>query len=254
MEISISGQAASFGGAVLLGMAAGLLYDMFRIMRFRAARRVFSAGLDLLFWVVVTVALFSYALVAGDGQLRIFMLLGLCIGAFLYFILLSSFMLRLGYKVADFLVFLFHFLSVPILIFWNFFKKTMEKFKNVFHYFTKWYRIKHTLCSVIKNRRRLDKDRGSEGAAEAGRFYYKDCRSGHMIYAAISLLNLRSQITAAESERDQLQQLVAEQKQVNTDLADDINNSDDPARMEEVARNKLGLVLPDEKVFYNISN
>jgi cell division protein DivIC len=74
-----------------------------------------------------------------------------------------------------------------------------------------------------------------------------------LIYAAISLLNLRSQIAAAESARDQLQQQIAEQKQTNTNLAEDIENSDDPARMEEVARNKLGLVLPDEKVFYNIN-
>ncbi len=159
MEISISGQAAAFGGAVVLGMAAGLLYDLFRILRVRAARRFFSDGLDLLFWVAVTVALFSYALLAGNGQLRIFMILGLSIGAFLYFILFSSFMLRLGYKVADFLVVLLHFLSIPIVTAWNFSKKTLEKFKNVFHYFTKWYRIKHTLCSVMKNRRRLDKDR-----------------------------------------------------------------------------------------------
>lgn len=75
-----------------------------------------------------------------------------------------------------------------------------------------------------------------------------------LIYAAISLLNLRSQITAAESERSLLQQQVAEQQQKNTDLTDDIQNSDDPDRMEEVARDKLGLVLPDEKVFYNISD
>jgi cell division protein FtsL len=75
-----------------------------------------------------------------------------------------------------------------------------------------------------------------------------------LIYAAISLLNLRSQITSAEAERNSLQQQVAEQKQKNTDLSDDIENSDDPARMDEVARDKLGLVLPDEKVFYNIGS
>lgn len=75
-----------------------------------------------------------------------------------------------------------------------------------------------------------------------------------LIYAAISLLNLRSQITTAESERTLLLQQVAEQKQMNTNLSDDIENSSSPERMEAVARDKLGLVLPDEKIFYNISN
>lgn len=138
-----------------MGMAAGLLYDLFRILRFRAARRVLSAGLDLLFWVALTAALFSYALVAGNGQLRIFMILGMGIGAFLYFLLLSRFMLRLGYKVADGIALLFRLIRLPMLVILNFLKKTKEKFKNIFLYFAKWYRIKHTLCAVIKNRRRL---------------------------------------------------------------------------------------------------
>lgn len=157
MEISISGQAAAFGGAMALGMAAGLLYDLFRILRFRAARRVLSAGLDLLFWVAVTAALFSYALTAGNGQLRIFMILGLFLGAFLYFLLFSGLMLRLGYKTADLIALLFHFLMLPLLKSLKFLKKTKEKFKNVFHYFARWYRIKNTLRAVIKNRRRLYK-------------------------------------------------------------------------------------------------
>jgi hypothetical protein len=59
MEISISGQAAAFGGAVVLGMAAGLLYALFRILRVRAARRFFSAAGSSVLGFGPTESLFS---------------------------------------------------------------------------------------------------------------------------------------------------------------------------------------------------
>ena len=60
-------QAADFGGAVVLGAAAGLLYDGMRVIRHRLGLRWLGHVLDALFWLVVTVGLFAYAL-AGCGS------------------------------------------------------------------------------------------------------------------------------------------------------------------------------------------
>ena len=38
--------------------------------------------------------------------------------------------------------------------------------------------------------------------------------------------------------------------QVNADLADAVENSGDPERQADIARNKLGLVEPGEQVIY----
>ncbi len=70
-----------------------------------------------------------------------------------------------------------------------------------------------------------------------------------LIYLATTLLNLHGQITEARAQRDALTQQVATQSQRNSELADAVENSDDPDRIADVARNKLGLVEPGEKVF-----
>ena len=69
-----------------------------------------------------------------------------------------------------------------------------------------------------------------------------------LIYLATSLLNLQSRIRQTQAERDALSRQVAEQTQVNADLAEDVANPDDPDRIADIARDKLGLVVPGEKV------
>ena len=71
-----------------------------------------------------------------------------------------------------------------------------------------------------------------------------------LIATATTLLSMRKQIQTAQSDRDQLVAQVAEQTQVNADLADAVENSDDPERQADIAREKLGLVQPREQVIY----
>ncbi|WP_186565737.1 septum formation initiator family protein [Lawsonibacter celer] len=71
-----------------------------------------------------------------------------------------------------------------------------------------------------------------------------------LIAAATALLNLRSQILTAQKDLAEAQAQVAAQTQVNADLADAVENSDDPERQADIARSKLGLVAPGERVFY----
>ena len=69
-----------------------------------------------------------------------------------------------------------------------------------------------------------------------------------LIYLATSLLDLQSRIRQTQAERDTLSRQVAEQAQVNADLAEDVANPDDRDRIADIARDKLGLVVPGEKV------
>lgn len=70
-----------------------------------------------------------------------------------------------------------------------------------------------------------------------------------LVYLATTLLNLRSQIQSAQTERDTLTQQVADQNQLNAELNAAVKDSDDPDRIADAAREKLGLVEPGEKVF-----
>ena len=70
-----------------------------------------------------------------------------------------------------------------------------------------------------------------------------------LIGAATGLLNLRQQILTAEADLAEAQAQVDAQKQVNAELADAVENSDDPDRQADIARDKLGLVEPGEYIF-----
>ena len=63
------------------------------------------------------------------------------------------------------------------------------------------------------------------------------------------VLNLRQQILTAQSDLAEAEAQVAAQKQVNADLSDAVENSDDPDRQADIARGKLGLVEPGEYIF-----
>ena len=74
-----------------------------------------------------------------------------------------------------------------------------------------------------------------------------------LIYMATSLLDLRSQIQATQSQRDTLAQQVADQRLENQELSDAIAHSDDPEMLEQVARDK-GFVKEGEDLFVDVAN
>ena len=73
MTISVAQQAAALAQAAALGLAVGLLYDLFRVLRVRVALPLLGAVLDLSFWIIVTVAavrLVSAGMAGGDPAVR----------------------------------------------------------------------------------------------------------------------------------------------------------------------------------------
>lgn len=75
-----------------------------------------------------------------------------------------------------------------------------------------------------------------------------------IVYAALSLLRMKSRVADAEVQRSalaaQAQALAAD----NAALDYEIAHSTDPDMIEKVAREKLGLVLPGEIVYYDMSD
>lgn len=76
---------------------------------------------------------------------------------------------------------------------------------------------------------------------------------GLLIYFATSLLNLWGDIQGVRAQRDELQQQVTDQRLENQELQQAIENSDDPAMLEQVARDK-GYVKQGEEIYIDIAN
>ena len=72
-----------------------------------------------------------------------------------------------------------------------------------------------------------------------------------VLLAAIGwrLYALRSQIETAREGKAQLEAVVSEQERENAALKEDLEQGPTSEKMEEIARDKLGLVKPGEYVF-----
>ena len=70
-----------------------------------------------------------------------------------------------------------------------------------------------------------------------------------IIYAAVSLVNMRARIGGALVKQEELKQQVAEKEASNQELQYKIDHKDDKETMADVARDDLNLVEPGEKVF-----
>lgn len=75
-----------------------------------------------------------------------------------------------------------------------------------------------------------------------------------LVYMAITLLSLRSQIQEAQADLESYQTQIEQQEQTNAQLQSAVENGAEEEELEDIARYKLGLVEPGEKVFYDITN
>ena len=84
--MSLSEQAQCFLASLLLGFILSLLYDLLRAVRLRrATKRRFTSALDLLYCAAFALLTFLFALRIGGGELRLYMLFSVLLGAVSYF-------------------------------------------------------------------------------------------------------------------------------------------------------------------------
>ena len=75
-----------------------------------------------------------------------------------------------------------------------------------------------------------------------------------VVYATVTLVSLRRQITEKQAEAAQLTSSITSAEQENSRLTDAIENIDTDAGVEAVAREKLGMVGEGEIVFQDVSD
>ncbi len=74
-----------------------------------------------------------------------------------------------------------------------------------------------------------------------------------MVYAGVTLYNLQKQIQAAAAQQADLAAQVQVLQDRNQALRADIASADKQEKLEQVARDELGMVKNGEKVFYDTS-
>lgn len=124
----VSNQAYLFLIFIVNGILIGLLFDFFRI-----ARKVFQTSdivtyiEDILFWILAGFIMLYSIFVFNNGELRLFMFLGIILGAFIYMILISSYIIKINMKIITILQKIFAIVLLPFKAIYQIFHKLFFK-------------------------------------------------------------------------------------------------------------------------------
>ena len=76
---------------------------------------------------------------------------------------------------------------------------------------------------------------------------------GIIIYVLYAIISRQQILNSYKKEEQNYLDLIAQEQQRNSELLDAKNNIDSPEFIEEIARDKLGMYLPNERVYIDIS-
>ena len=84
--------------------------------------------------------------------------------------------------------------------------------------------------------------------------YKKLCIIGVAIYVVYIFVNQQKNLDSYASRKKYYTEQIEEQKQYNSTLLSLKENANSPEYIEQIAREKLDMYLPNEKVYIDISN
>ena len=160
MGIEIGAQLDALWRSLFLGAAFALLYDGLRALRLRRrTRRALTDLLDALYCLFLAVALLAFTLRIGQGELRLYMLAFIALGAYLSFALLSPLLRPLWDFWADCLFAFARLLRAPLLLVKKYYGK-LHKFAKKLFLFSR--RGTKGRCAVWQRKRPRAKSRAAE--------------------------------------------------------------------------------------------
>ena len=114
------------------GVIIGLLFDIFRILRksFKTSDLI-TIIQDILFWIITGIIILYSIFIFNNGEIRFYMFLAVILGALLYMLLLSRYIIKISVEIINVikkvLKFIFKIISWPIQIIYETTKKLLRK-------------------------------------------------------------------------------------------------------------------------------
>ena len=149
---------------IVNGILIGILFDFFRILRksFKT-KDIITYIEDLLFWILAGTSILYFIFVYNNGEIRLFMFLGIAIGLVLYMLIFSSLFIKINVSIITFLKNIFIKIFTIILIPFKFLKKMFFKpisfifinirknFTNIYNNFNKISKKHKKIENNVKN-------------------------------------------------------------------------------------------------------
>ena len=131
----VENQAYLFLVFSLTGVVLGVLFDFFRVLR-----KTFKTGdfvtyiEDILYWILAGIIILYNIWFFNDGEIRVFMILGILMGAIIYCLTLSPIFIKIDYffmkKIKSVFTLLYNILKIPI----EFMINLLKKIKNIVNF------------------------------------------------------------------------------------------------------------------------
>ena len=149
---------------VLNGCLIGIIFDFFRILRksFKTSD-IITYIEDILFWILTGISILYFIFVFNNGEIRLFMFLGIAVGITLYMLIFSSFFIKINVtiilKKKKIIIKILKIILIPF----KFIKKTFFKpisfifinirknFTNLFNNFIKITKKNKKIENNVKN-------------------------------------------------------------------------------------------------------
>ena len=148
----VENQAYLFLVFTLTGFIIGALFDVFRILRKSFKTSDFITYLeDILFWVLTGFLIIYNIWYFNDGEIRLFMFLGLIMGILIYLLLLSKFFIILMTFIIDIIKKILKILQVP-------FKPIIKFCKKVIYNISKIVKMIENSIKLKTKRGKIEKD------------------------------------------------------------------------------------------------
>lgn len=257
MENYVSEQLLLFLQAILMGAALALVYDLLGVLR-SLGGRLWGGALDVLFCLSSLAAVFVFVM-AGSGELRVFVVVGIGGGAVLFWGLLAGLLRPIW-------TFWLQLVLLPAAWMKRFLKKCGRKTKKVCTFWKNWFTMK---LITFRRKRPAEKQEGDEGmAASSGGKAARPSQnkpkpvkspSGKLTmflllilaaFISVQIFHMFDQLQTARQTEEAYAQQLAELQETNQQLQEDLDNSDSLDLIEDIARDQLGMVQEGEKVFH----
>ena len=148
----VENQAYLFLVFTLTGFIIGALFDVFRILRKSFKTSDFITYLeDILFWVLTGFLIIYNIWYFNDGEIRLFMFLGLIMGILIYLLLLSKFFIILMTFIIDIIKKILKILQVP-------FKPIIKFCKKIIYNISKIVKMIENSIKLKTKRGTIEKD------------------------------------------------------------------------------------------------
>ncbi len=160
MEQLLTEELAVMGYAALFGVAVGIIYDLFRVLRLLFRPTVAAVFVeDLLFFFLTALLTSIFVFTFHSGVLRLYIVVCAAAGAALWYMTLGRIGYRLWRRAADRIRHMIAVLSAPLRRIWSKFrqktgKKMKKKMKKLFPFGKKHTIIEESKYAYVQRERK----------------------------------------------------------------------------------------------------